>query len=370
MGYMDFMHLKPLEYHLQSGTSSKTQARKDAKAHIDAWYESGIPFFTKERIRGLGRQLKSLPAAGGKFTLEDLNGDIIEGVVPKAEGKLAGFTLSIAYRGAQQLKLNIDWDQKVGILAFSPLEVFYSRYQVLSGERDPETMVREFKEKRRSWEASETCQNFKTILSENASGHEISNIVGVACGSLSRPYNPQTDFQHALLLTLKDWLKKNGPGKTLSCYVQDVINTSADKEILAELEFDMIDDPVGWDMVNEQSVVVSIAPNVPTEQIIENIARPAIMIWAAVQANSNMVNRDTSRIRDMVDEDYDMHRLGDAENFQDAMIYIRKEKVVTARDSGYLMGSLDILGGFSYSWGIWKNAISLSALHSASNIIL
>ena len=92
---MGIMRLELLHFKLQSGTSTSLESRvqptmEEAKARIDAWYESGRLFFPKKRIRELGEQLKGLPATGGKIVIEDLNGDTIEGVVPKAEGKFAG----------------------------------------------------------------------------------------------------------------------------------------------------------------------------------------------------------------------------------------------------------------------------------------
>ncbi|EKV10600.1 hypothetical protein PDIG_24270 [Penicillium digitatum PHI26] len=308
---------------------------EEAKARIDAWYESGRLFFPKKRIRELGEQLKGLPATGGKIVIEDLNGDTIEGVVPKAEGKFAGMKLGIEYKDARHLKDEIDGCWGVGPLGFSPLQVVYWRYDVLDDEtRDHETVVREFGEKIRIWEASEACKKFKSTLSQNVSSHEIDTIVGFACGSLSRPYNPRTDYQHALLMTLKNWLREQAPSKKLHCYIQDPINTSADKKILAEFEFDVVEDPVGWDTVTEQSVVLSIAPNVPVKQIVENIARPAIVIWAAIKdVDRHIIDPDTSRTRKMR-EHYDVYDLGDEKHLGDAVIYIRKEKVVPVCKSG------------------------------------
>lgn len=56
---------------------------------------------------------------------------------------------------------------------------------------------------RQAWEKSENCRRFKVILSK-ATGHKINNIVGLACGSLSRSDRNNTASQHALLITAKN----------------------------------------------------------------------------------------------------------------------------------------------------------------------
>lgn len=60
------------------------------------------------------------------------------------------------------------------------------------------------------------------------------------------------------------------------------MNTSVDREILADSGFEMIDDPRGWLGVDERSVVLSVAPNVPVKEIVADTARPAIVVWNRV----------------------------------------------------------------------------------------
>lgn len=62
------------------------------------------------------------------------------------------------------------------------------------------------------------------------------------------------------------------------------MNTSVDREMLADVGFEVIDDPRGWLEVDEQSVVLSISPNVPVKEIIADIARPAVVIWDRVES--------------------------------------------------------------------------------------
>lgn len=61
------------------------------------------------------------------------------------------------------------------------------------------------------------------------------------------------------------------------------MNTSVDRDVLADIGFEMIDDPRGWLEIDERSVVLSVAPNVPVKEIIADTARPAIVIWSRVK---------------------------------------------------------------------------------------
>ncbi|KAJ9482201.1 hypothetical protein VN97_g11238 [Penicillium thymicola] len=144
--------------------------------------------------------------------------------------------------------------------------------------KEREVVDQNFRKKRLAWEDGETCKNFKSTLSSSASGHDINKIIGLACGSLSLPNNDCAASQTALLVTLRSWLKERDQDKIVFCYIQDPLNTPVDKEVLADVGFEMIDDPRGWLEADEWSVVLSVAPNVPVKEIIADIARPAILI--------------------------------------------------------------------------------------------
>ena len=96
--------------------------------------------------------------------------------------------------------------------------------------------------------------------------------------------------QHGLLLTLKEWLQQRNPKEEIPCYAQDPIYNSMDKQILGEAGGEVIDDPRGWLEVDEQSMMISVAPNVPVKEIITDIARPAVIIWCRVEFNDGLVH--------------------------------------------------------------------------------
>lgn len=154
----------------------------------------------------------------------------------------------------------------------------------LEDTKDRETVTKDFQEKSQTWEESESCARLKSILSSKVSGHDINKIVGLACGSLALPNNEQAANQTALLVTVRNWLKDRGGEQKndISCYIQDPMNTSVDREVLEDIGFEIIDDPRGWLEVDERSVVLSVAPNVPVKEIIADTARPAVVIWNRV----------------------------------------------------------------------------------------
>lgn len=71
--------------------------------------------------------------------------------------------------------------------------------------------------------------------------------------------------------------------------MQDPEYTSVDREILDGFGLQTVDDPEGFLKVDEQSIVLSIAPNVPVKHIIADIARPAVVIWFHVEEKGTVM---------------------------------------------------------------------------------
>jgi SRR1 len=116
---------------------------------------------------------------------------------------------------------------------------------------------------------------------------KVDQIVAFACGSLVRWRDlvPSTAVQHALALTVSKALtEKQGTG-SVSCFAQDPAYNAIDKSILGELGIEVLDDPDGFIAVDDASIVISIAPDVPVKQIISDLAKPAAIIWYRVDLN-------------------------------------------------------------------------------------
>jgi hypothetical protein len=146
----------------------------------------------------------------------------------------------------------------------------------------------------KEWEASEPCQQLRSILASAKLPLGITKIVAFACRNFSRIIikkrhssrglvRPAT--QHALMLTLRDILSKKDGGSSgeIECYAQDPVYSSLDKSILEQSGIKILSDPEGFLEVDESTVVLSFSPNVCVRQVVTDIARPAMMIWDKVQ---------------------------------------------------------------------------------------
>ncbi|CAG8909104.1 unnamed protein product [Penicillium egyptiacum] len=240
--------------------------------------------------------------------------------------------LAMEYTHPKILKFNIkgginDLQGYTPVSDLAPLRVTNEVYPVGEEEEvwDSEFTRDAFEQEKVAWEESETRKKFEVTLSK-AKDHKINNIVGLACGSLSRPGRSKSAFQHVLLVTAKNWLQTNGLDE-LSCYMQDPEYTDVDRRIFRDVGFQVVDDPEGFLKVDGQSIVLSIAANVPTKLIIADIARPAIVIWFVVEEmDTLMLDPNSDRVREMM-KGYDKREFKpDGTQFRDAAIYIRRTK--------------------------------------------
>ncbi|XWW92120.1 hypothetical protein V2A60_000042 [Cordyceps javanica] len=139
-----------------------------------------------------------------------------------------------------------------------------------------------------------------------------------------------SDAQHALLLALRDFLlseKHSG----MNCFAQDPNYTDTDRKILRSLDVAVLDDPRAFLQVDDGSVVVPIAPNIPVRQIITDIARPAILLWDRVcEENWHealLADAVSPRVAAMIRDDYvEVPIPEDREYFNNMALYIRKPK--------------------------------------------
>ena len=147
-----------------------------------------------------------------------------------------------------------------------------------------EETAEDFRKHRQMWEGSEMCKELTHILNSAAASLEINKIVAVSLGNLSYlrdDYPGRSAFQHSLVLTMREWLNDKN-GHETPCYVQDPIYQEIDIEILQEYGIKVLEDPQAWLEMDDQSIVVSIASNVPVKEIVADIARPAVVIWNRV----------------------------------------------------------------------------------------
>jgi hypothetical protein len=117
--------------------------------------------------------------------------------------------------------------------------------------------------------------------------YNIQHIVAFACGSIrddSEQQTPRSSFQHVLVLTLRNILsKKQEDLGGISCYAQEPAYSEVDILTLRENGITVLDEPEGFLNVDDSTLVVSCAAQVPVKQITLDLARPAAMIWDRIK---------------------------------------------------------------------------------------
>ncbi|PYH93119.1 hypothetical protein BO71DRAFT_431236 [Aspergillus ellipticus CBS 707.79] len=138
-----------------------------------------------------------------------------------------------------------------------------------------------------AWRTSPICRQLTETLNSIELARPIGKIVAFGCNSLTLPVGCNTDrnrpgFQHALLLTVKEVLGEKTGNASIEILAQDPAYNDTDKMILAAFGITVIDSPVGFLKVDEESFVFSCSPHVPVRQMIMYLSRPAGMIWNAM----------------------------------------------------------------------------------------
>ncbi|KAK2809801.1 hypothetical protein FQN50_003441 [Emmonsiellopsis sp. PD_5] len=282
-----------------------------AAAKRQALYDAGVPFFTKETFQDLSRQFKMTPAEReGKFSVTGLDGRIVEfqdltGTTPisyvdgsgndvefrghenplSEELEYVMHTPELCYTAMQQIDR---WASSKSQLLYCNLMVMVSlavrnklTKEIIPVAVTPLEEVQErLKTKSLAWEASEACKELRSVLASARIPSGVSKIVAFACGTLNGGYDDnRTATQHAALLTIRDVLQKNSENPDeIKCYAQDPDYNDADKAVLEGAGISVLDDPCGFTEVDDSSVVLSICPDIPVQQVLSDIARPAMVI--------------------------------------------------------------------------------------------
>lgn len=149
--------------------------------------------------------------------------------------------------------------------------------------RESQVVRESFRTSRESWEASQMCKDLGSTLESIPKTLNIEKVLGFSCGSMSIDRtSSRSEFQHALILTVREWLRVRSRSGRIPCYVQDPVYTGIDKSTLKESNVAVLDDPQGLLGIDDSSVVFSCSSNIPIKEIVADIARPAVLIWEHV----------------------------------------------------------------------------------------
>ncbi|RMJ27170.1 hypothetical protein PHISP_01939 [Aspergillus sp. HF37] len=337
------------------GPGEQPASEDEAIARLDQWCEDGAPVFTKEAIRDVAEQLEWRPL-GDKIVVRGLDGgmvgfDVITGKASKAypeeEEHLEHEVQEpfIKYSCSTHLSRHL----QSGIIrlheAYCSLQITHwttprnkvTKEPVVRYKQQARHLVNEhFMRSIESWEGGAMCRELRSILSTHASAHEIRKVVGLACGPMSfgdqLNITSRSAFQHALLLTLRNWLSGRERGEDIACFAQEPTYTSVDKSVLEESGIQVVDDPRALLELDDSSIVFACAADLPLKEIVADLARPAVLIWNRENEDDGedviWSNPDTPRVRAMMHDQYDQYEFcSDRDRFSDIVIYVRKRNV-------------------------------------------
>lgn len=170
-------------------------------------------------------------------------------------------------------------------------------------------LSRNFHAQRAKWESSEGRKQFAKIVAPTKA-IPVRKVVAFACGPLFfEEFATRSALQHALILTLRDIF-----GQHVKCFAQDPYYFPDDKKILENEGVQVADDPQGFLELDDDSAVISCAPDIPVSSIVCEIARPALMImfdkdkcvndWEWPSAGPRYTDPTTPRVRDFLVNHY------------------------------------------------------------------
>ena len=204
----------------------------------------------------------------------------------------------------------------------------------------------------KAWKAGEACQRLRLALEATTIPGPITKIIAFANAGVSNEndvWRNRSIMQHALMLTLRDFIRGCVSEVEIKCFAQDPAYTEADRAVLQEVGITVLDDPRAFLEVDDQSVVMAFAPDIPVRQVVTDLARPAILIWNTVHDSEadafrywstklasprpwvslehlegHLCDPESSRVRDMIQKEYFPIVELDESSFGNASVYIRR----------------------------------------------
>ncbi|KAJ4289285.1 battenin CLN3 protein [Collariella sp. IMI 366227] len=146
----------------------------------------------------------------------------------------------------------------------------------------------------KAWDGSEECKTLLAFL-DNTPLPKVTNVVAFACSTISgeRDRRLRAIYQHAPALILREFFndRRERGQPEVKILAQDSIYCKTDVATLQRVGITVLGDPEVFLEVDDESVVISFYPNVPTRQIIADIIKPAIMIWNWVSSEAEAAER-------------------------------------------------------------------------------
>ncbi|KAI1737719.1 hypothetical protein F4680DRAFT_204337 [Xylaria scruposa] len=300
---------------------------------IQAIYDAGTPFFTKDSIRKVGEELQHFQNGehddGAKITFNGINGVDYELFVdPQISGRgendhVGGTTWMIVYRSITYLNSCRDIEFFKFEKAYLPMWIVAPIRRVGTGlefknpPTPPEEDFNMYQTIVQQWKTSQHFEQVQDVLASVEIPFAVTKVIGFGLGPLvlkSRVFD-RCVFQHALIPVLGQKFSLSS-----SAYVQDPAYTQRDRNILHSAGLKVLEDPRGLLELDEYSILVAISPGFPIRDIVADICRPGIIIWNSLNPDSSY----GSRVRNMVENEYCTVPFPDHEGFRDLVMLVRK----------------------------------------------
>ncbi|KAL2837946.1 hypothetical protein BJY01DRAFT_220354 [Aspergillus pseudoustus] len=163
----------------------------------------------------------------------------------------------------------------------------------------------------------------------------VNKIVAFALSSISefsdeKDYDNRSAFQHALVVALQGLLSNlSHEHRQPKCYAQDPAYTEHDTNALQTLGITVLPDPEGFLEVDDETLVISVSPNVPVKQVVSDIARPAFIIWNTIAGDGLGVepstDPDSPRLQKWIAEHYETLEFPrEPDLFGNVSMYVRR----------------------------------------------
>jgi hypothetical protein len=142
---------------------------------------------------------------------------------------------------------------------------------------------------REAWISSSSCADLRNQVLSVEDHVPIRKIVCFGLGGFSardKEFRARSHVQTAAIKTIASALTKHPEANDydIPCYSQDPDYTDPDIELLKRLGVIPLQDPRGFIEVDENTLVYTVAPDVPVRQIVADLQWPAALICNTIRA--------------------------------------------------------------------------------------
>lgn len=295
----------------------KPGSAEEAAANIDKWYNAGRLLYPLETLQSIKDQLQKPLKQGDLIYVKGFDGEVygwlvrigevqeryardednvdedgwpIENKEKKEEWVFC--SAKVHYTSYESLKNYLEWDTSRAYcpIGIAHLMVRKDQEAEAVSHVDVEAGLESFKGILEEWEGGDTWRGIKSTLLTLDLRCKIPKVIGMACGrfTATKGYKgcKRSAVQHALLVLLKRALQESNLGtEEVTCYAQDPVYSPTDQAVMKESGIKVVDDPEGFLQMDDSSLVFCCSPNICVKQIMADMARPAIVIWCAVEEN-------------------------------------------------------------------------------------